>query len=70
MIIKGGGGIINKMDIIEVRCKNCNRKLFMGSIGVDYCGQPKTVEIKCPRCGTINIITCEIEEKVVVRVKE
>ena len=54
---------------MEVRCANCNRKLFIGSPGLDYFREPKAVEMKCPRCGAINIIICQIEEKVIVRLK-
>jgi phage FluMu protein Com len=59
------------MKKIEVRCANCNRKLFIGSPGFNIKnGESRTIEIKCPRCNHINIINCEIEEKVVVRIKE
>ena len=33
-------------------------------------GESKIIEIKCPRCGVINIVNCEIEEKVIVRLKK
>ena len=76
MTIKGGDDIIDK-DKIEVRCKGklkdgrpCNRKFFVGSPGFDIRGNPKEIIVKCPKCGTYNVITCEIEERVVVRVKE
>ena len=57
---------------IEIRCLKCGKKLFVGSPGMDYLGIPKIVEVKCPHsnCGAINIITCRIEEKVIVRLKE
>jgi hypothetical protein len=44
----------------------------MGSPGMDYLGIPKIVEVKCPHsnCGAINIITCRIEEKVMMKLKE
>ena len=61
-----GGYVIRS----EVRCIKCNKKLFIGEIGFDIYGKPKIVEVKCPRCGVVNVITCEIEEKVIVRVKE
>jgi phage FluMu protein Com len=32
----------------EVRCKKCNRLLFKGKVD--------DIEIKCPKCGTINRI--------------
>ena len=71
----GGGDIIDK-DKIEVRCKGirkdgqpCNRKFFVGSPGFDIFGKPKEIIVKCPKCGTYNIITCEIEEKVIVKIK-
>jgi len=55
---------------MEIRCANCNRKLFIGNVGFDIFGKSKIIEIKCPRCGIINIISCRIEEKVIVRLKE
>ena len=59
------------MKKIEVRCEHCNRRLFDGSPGFDIInGEPKVIEIKCPKCGATNIINCEIEEKVIVRLKE
>jgi len=54
---KAGGVIINKE---QIRCKKCGKRLFDGSPGWDI----------CPRCGTMNTITVELEEKVVVRLKE
>ena len=80
MINIGGGDIIDK-DKIEVRCKGtyvdkhgnkkpCNRKFFVGSPGFDIYGKPKEIIVKCPKCGTYNVITCEIEERVIVRVRE
>jgi len=33
--------------VIEVRCGNCNRLLGKGT--------PGDIEVKCPRCGTMNI---------------
>jgi len=69
-----GGDIIND---IEVRCQGvlkngrpCNRKFFVGSPGFDVFGKQKEIVVKCSKCGTYNIITCEIEEKVIVKVKE
>lgn len=68
MTIKGGGDIINKE---QIRCKHCGRRLFDGSPGWDILtGKAKEQNCICPRCGEMNIITCEIEEKVIVRVKE
>ncbi|MCK4446832.1 MAG: hypothetical protein KAW56_07100 [Candidatus Marinimicrobia bacterium] len=74
MIKKGGGGIIDK---VEIRCKAilkdgrlCNRKFFVGSPGFDIFGKPKEIIVKCPKCGNYNIITCEIREEIIVRVKE
>lgn len=32
----------------EIRCKNCNKKLAEA----DY----NRLEIKCPRCGTFNVL--------------
>jgi hypothetical protein len=42
----------------------------VGSPGFDIYGKPKEIVVKCSRCGMYNIITCEIEEKVVVKIKE
>jgi len=39
-------------------------------VGFDIYGKSKIIELKCSRCGAYNIITCEIEEKVIVRVRE
>ena len=35
----------------EIRCANCNKKLAMA----DY----KRLEIKCPRCGALNLLKAE-----------
>lgn len=35
------------MNIAEVRCRKCNRLLGKGI--------PGNFEVKCPRCGTINV---------------
>jgi len=32
--------------------------------------EPKIIEIKCPRCRTINLVSSEIKEEVIVRLKE
>lgn len=59
------------MKSMEVRCLNCNRKLFIGSPGFNIRnGESKEIEIKCPRCHRINIINCEIEEKIIIKLKE
>ena len=75
-----GGDNINDIDI---RCQGtfidekgnrrpCNHKFFIGSPGFDIYGKPKVIEIKCPkvRCGAINVITCALEEKVIIRLKK
>ena len=55
----------------EVRCKKCNRRLFDFLPG-DLCDRSKTkpIEIICPRCKATNIITVEIYERIVVKLKE
>ena len=60
----------------EIRCKGvyrgkpCNRKLFIGSVGFDLItGKSKVVEIICPRCKAKNLISSELFEKVIVRLK-
>jgi len=66
------------MKKIEVRCKGilkdgrpCNRRLFDGSPGFDIIKkEPKIIIIKCPKCGAMNIVNCEIEERVVVKIKK
>ena len=63
-------GVDDKIEKIEIRCVKCGKRIFDGSPGMDYLGIPKVIELKCPRCGAINIITCRIEEKVIVRVKD
>jgi phage FluMu protein Com len=45
----------------------CNRIIFDGSPGYDMTGQPRSIVIKCPRCYSYNLITCHIEETVVVK---
>jgi len=30
----------------------------------------KIIEIKCPRCGAMNMVTCQIGEKIIVRLEE
>jgi len=71
------GGDIIKDNEIEVRCvgtmkdgRPCNHKFFAGSPGFDIYGKPKVIVTKCPKCKNFIEITCEIEEKVIVRVKE
>ena len=61
----------------EIRCKGiykgrpCNRRLFDGLPGFDIISnKPKIIEIKCPKCGAMNIVNCEIEEKVIIRLKK
>jgi len=80
------------MKRIEVRCKGiiidkygnkrpCNRRFFIGAPGFDIYGKPKILELKCPKCGAINILKCpkcgainiittEIEEKLIITLKE
>ena len=78
MTINKGGGIINKTDKIKVRCtgtykdkhgnkRPCNKCFFVGSPGFDIFGKPKIQIVKCPRCKNYFTVTCEIEEKVIVR---
>jgi len=65
---KAGDVIIDKE---QIRCKKCGKRLFDGSPGWDILtGKAKEIEIVCLRCGTMNTITVELEEKVVVRLKE
>jgi len=67
-----------KKELEKVRCKGilkngrpCNRRLFDGSPGFDIItGEPKILYLKCPKCGAMNLISSEIFEKVVVRIKE
>jgi len=55
----------------QIRCKHCNRRLFDGSPGWDIIKKrPKVIEIICPRCGAKNLVSIEMFEKVVVRLKE
>jgi len=69
LIKKVVGDIINSME--QVRCAKCGRRLYDGSPGWDILtGKTKEQECICPRCGEMNIITCEIKEKVIVRVKD
>ena len=73
---KAGDDIINK---VEVRCKGiyvdkygnkrpCNRMFFVGSPGFDIHGKPKELIVKCPKCSTYISVTCEIMERVIIRV--
>ncbi len=36
------------MKLVTMRCKKCRRLLFKGDV--------KTVEIKCPKCGYLQIL--------------
>ena len=73
-----GGDIIKDNEIMEkIRCpghhedgRPCNKWLILGSPGFDIYGKPKRQEIKCKSCKQTIVITCEIEERVIVRVKE
>ena len=67
-----GGDIIN-IKQIEVRCKGkfddgrlCFHKFFVGAPGFDLQGNPRTLIVKCEKCGNFNSVTSVIEEKVVV----
>jgi len=69
--IIAGGDIIKK---IEVRCKGtfddgrlCFHKFFIGEPGFDLKGNPKTLIVKCDKCGNYNSVTSVVEEKVVVK---
>ena len=71
-----GGDIINEI-MEKIKCpgyydngRPCNHWLILGSPGFDIQGNPKKQEIKCNHCKNFIEITCEIEEKVIVRVKE
>ena len=45
--------------------------LIDGSPGFDIVGnESKIIEIKCPKCGTINLISIKMLEEVIVRLKE
>ncbi|MBA7557868.1 hypothetical protein ES705_50646 [subsurface metagenome] len=45
----------------------CNRRLFYGLPGFDiFSDEPRVIEVKCPKCGAINLIY----EKVIVRLKK
>ena len=47
--------VIKRVDgLPEVRCKKCNRLLFVGT--VEY------VEIKCPRCHCVQVISKDTGE--------
>jgi len=55
----------------QIRCKHCNRRLFDGSPGWDIIeNRPKEQEIICPRCGKKNLISINLFEKVIIRLKE
>ena len=67
-----------KIKKIEIRCPGmckdrygneypCNRMFFLGSPGFDIYGKPKVQTIKCPKCNNYFTVTCEIEERVIVR---
>lgn len=51
------------------RGEPCNRKLFIGSPGFDIKGEPKIIKIKCPRCRTINLVSSEIKEEIIVKIE-
>jgi phage FluMu protein Com len=60
-----------KKKLEKVRCKKCNRRLFDGSPGFDIVtGEPKIQNIKCPRCGALNIVTVELYERIKVKYLE
>ncbi len=69
---------IAKGDYKEViRCKGtyrgepCNRRLADGIPGFDIISnKAKIIEIKCPRCGATNLISSEMSEKVIVKLKK
>lgn len=46
-----GRGIIGDADMQEVRCGHCSRKLAVA----EYV----RLDIKCPRCGTLNVLRAE-----------
>jgi len=55
----------------QIRCKKCGKRLFDGSPGWDLLtGKAKEQDIICPRCGEMNTITVELEERIVVKLIE
>lgn len=50
--------MINKK-ISDIRCKNCNKLIVKLSA-------PNLYEIKCNRCGTLNVIFEELSEQVII----
>jgi len=50
---------------------SCNRRLFYGLPGFNiFSDEPRILYLKCPKCGSINIIYSEVKGEVVVRLKE
>lgn len=41
--------MVKKIEEKEIRCKRCKRLLMKGEI--------KTIEIKCPKCGYLQVIS-------------
>ncbi|HRH23367.1 MAG TPA: PAS domain S-box protein [Candidatus Magasanikbacteria bacterium] len=52
MLLKGS-------DVYQVRCKKCNKLLAIN-------GSDNGVEIKCGRCGCLNIVFEEMSEQVII----
>jgi len=44
----------------------CNRCFFVGSPGFDIYGKPKEQIVKCPKCHNYMLVRSEIEEKLIV----
>lgn len=66
---------INQSKMIEegdkqIRCLNCNKRLFDGWPGFDIItGEPRLLRKICPKCGEMNLIHSEIYERIVIEIE-
>ncbi|MBA7572706.1 hypothetical protein ES708_14490 [subsurface metagenome] len=62
--------IIEGYEDKQIRCLNCNKRLFDGWPGFDIItGDPRILRKICPKCGEINLIHSEIYERIIIEIE-
>jgi len=60
---------MNSDKLPEIRCQKCNKLLLAGVPGYDFLGKAKILEVKCPRCGAMNLISIKVIEEIKIELK-